>query len=133
VVLEKVNMTHSFDDQVVVPNLMRQLDMLGTAQGESSVSQTGRYFDAPDIDISVYDTIVLCMSGGKDGIASLLQLIEMGVDMSKVELWHQDVDGREGSTLFDWAFMADYNRKLAEAFDLKLFFRGLKVAWKVRC
>lgn len=119
-------MSHSFDDQVVVPNLMRQLDMLGTAQGENGVSQTGRYFDAPDIDISVYDTIVLCMSGGKDGIASLLQLIEMGVDMSRVELWHMDVDGREGSTLFDWAFMADYNRKLAEAFDLKLFFSWLE-------
>jgi len=84
-------MSHTFDDQVVVPNLMRQLDMLGTAQGESVVSQTGRYFDAPDIDLSIYDTIVLCMSGGKDGIASLLQLIEMGVDMSKVELWHHDV------------------------------------------
>ena len=80
-------MSHSFDDQVVVPNLMRQLDMLGCGQGESRVRQTGRYFDSPDMYISAYDTIVLCMSGGKDGIASLLQLIEMGVQYQAQTDW----------------------------------------------
>nr|WP_305910583.1 phosphoadenosine phosphosulfate reductase family protein [Methylomarinum sp. Ch1-1]MDP4523354.1 phosphoadenosine phosphosulfate reductase family protein [Methylomarinum sp. Ch1-1] len=65
------------------------------------------------------------MSGGKDSIASLLHIQEMGVDMSKVELWHHDVDGREGSQLMDWIFMADYNRKLSDAFNVPLYFSWL--------
>ncbi|MFL9611103.1 phosphoadenosine phosphosulfate reductase family protein [Methylobacillus sp. Pita2] len=66
------------------------------------------------------------MSGGKDSIASLLHLLDLGVDRSRIELWHHDVDGREGSTLMDWPFMADYNRKLAAAFNLPLYFSWLE-------
>lgn len=45
----------------------------------------------------------------------------MGVDLGRCELWHHDVDGREGSQLMDWHFMADYNRQLAAAFNLPIF------------
>src|SRR3546814_3829244 len=66
------------------------------------------------------------MAGGNDSIASLLHLVGGGADLRRVELWHHDVDGREGSTLMDWPFMADYNRKLAGAFGLPIYFSWLE-------
>ena len=37
-----------------------------------------------------------------------------------------DGRGREGSSLMDWTFMADYNRQLAAAFGLPLYFSWLQ-------
>ncbi len=111
--------SHTFDDQVVVPRL---LNKVGAANAE--LLQT--YFSAPNLDISLYDRYVIFLSGGKDSIASLLRLVELGVDLNRVELWHHDIDGREGSNLMDWSFMVDYNRKLAEHWGLPLLFSWLE-------
>lgn len=110
--------THTHDDTVVIPALQQQAGVSGSPETT--------YFSAPDIDLDGYDHIIVCMSGGKDSIASLLRLKDMGADMAKVELWHHDVDGREGSRLMDWPFMADYNRKLASALGLPLYFSWLE-------
>lgn len=115
-----------YDDTMTIPGLGQQLGLLFGHELASPPAAPGVYFSAPDIDLSAYDRIVLCMSGGKDSIASLLRLIDMGADMARVELWHHDVDGREGSTLMDWPFMADYNRKLADAFGLPIYFSWLE-------
>lgn len=115
--------THSYDDRVVIPSLHQQLAL---QCGLHEAVNTGIYFSAPDIDLSNYDTIIVCMSGGKDSIASLLRLKEMGADFSKVELWHHDVDGREGSQLMDWRFMADYNRQFADTMGVPIYFSWLE-------
>lgn len=112
-------MTDSYDDAVVVPSL-------GKLAGVGGTAECGAYFSAPEIDLDTYDRIVLCMSGGKDSIACLLHLIDQGVDRSRIELWHHDIDGREGSTLMDWPFMADYNRKLASNLGIPLYFSWLE-------
>jgi len=114
---------HQYDDKTIIPELKSQLGL--SIENCSSISKK-TYFSAPSIDINDYDRIVLCMSGGKDSIASLLHLIDEGVDLSIVELWHHDVDGCEGSTLMDWPFMADYNRQLAAAFGLPIYFSWLE-------
>lgn len=80
--------------------------------------------DAPDL--SAYDHFIVAFSGGKDSLACLLHLIEQGVPREKIELWHHDVDGREGSTLMDWPCTRDYCRKIATAFGVPIFF-----SWKV--
>ncbi len=77
----------------------------------------------PDLDS--YDTFIVAFSGGKDSIACVLHLIEQGVDCSKIELWHHDVDGREGSNLMDWPVTEDYCRQFAKAFNLPIYF-----SWK---
>ena len=41
-----------------------------------------------NIDINSYDHYIIAFSGGKDSLACLLHLLELGVDRSKVELWH---------------------------------------------
>lgn len=113
-----------FDDQVVIPAIAEQLGFSFDVADHSDPQ--GRYFTAHHVDLDSYDSIVLCMSGGKDSIACLLHLLDSGVDKTKLELWHHDVDGREGSTLMDWPFMADYNRKLAAAFNLPIYFSWLQ-------
>lgn len=74
-----------------------------------------------------YDHIVLYFSGGKDSLACLLHLIEIGTDMKKVELWHHDIDGREGGNLkMDWPITPAYCQAVADALGIPLFF-----SWKV--
>ena len=112
--------SHRIDDQLILPGLF---DMTGAAK---AVDENGVFFSAPEIDLDSYDHVVVCMSGGKDSIACLLRLIEMDVDLARVETWHHDVDGNEGSQLMDWLFMRDYNRKLAAAFGVPLYFSWLE-------
>lgn len=64
--------------------------------------------------------ILLCFSGGKDSVAMVLHLLELGVDKSRIHLHHHDVDGA-GEKLFDWACTESYVRKFADHFGLKLF------------
>ncbi|QQK74060.1 phosphohydrolase (plasmid) [Pectobacterium versatile] len=111
---------HSYDDNKIIPGLRKQL------VSSDTVAAAKTYFSAPVIDLDSYDSIIICMSGGKDSIACLLHLIDQGVNLSRVELWHHDVDGREGSTLMDWPFMADYNIKLAHTFGVPLYFSWLE-------
>lgn len=73
-------------------------------------------------ELSSYDYIIVAMSGGKDSTACFLYLLEQGVDMNKVELWHHLIDGREGSELMDWAVTEDYCRKFAAAFKVPVFY-----------
>lgn len=82
--------------------------------------------DRLELDLDSYDKIIVYFSGGKDSLACLLNLFDLGVDPSKIELWHQEIDGREGSTLMDWLITPDYCRKVAAAFGLPIYF-----SWKV--
>ena len=113
-------MSHEIDDRIIIPSLARAVGVT------PSELEQRTWFSAPEIELDAYDNIIVCMSGGKDSIATLLHLVDQNVDMSRVELWHHDVDGREGSTLMDWPFMADYNRKLAAAFGLPLYYSWLE-------
>lgn len=104
-------MTHALDDKLITT--------LAAQAGAADVQTT--WFDCETPDLDSYDRIVLCMSGGKDSIAALMRLVDLGVDMTRVELWHHDVDGTD-SQLFDWTFMKSYNQALAKEFNLPLYF-----------
>lgn len=73
-------------------------------------------------DLHSYDRIVVAFSGGKDSLACVLDLIDRGAPRDRIELWHHDVDGREGERLMDWPVTADYCRKVAAALGLPIFF-----------
>lgn len=78
-------------------------------------------------DLASYDYVIVAMSGGKDSLAALLDLIEAGVPLSKIEMWHHSVDGRgdDANPLFDWPVTESYCEKLAEAIGIPLYF-----SWK---
>lgn len=77
------------------------------------------------MDLYGYDKYIVSFSGGKDSTALLLFLLDNGIPKDRIELWHQDIDGK-GRTLFDWEVTPDYCRKLGEAFDIPVFFQ-----WKI--
>lgn len=72
--------------------------------------------------LSSYDVFLATFSGGKDSLACLLHLLDLGVPRNKIELWHQDIDGQEGSTLMDWPCTRDYVRKVGEAFKVPVYY-----------
>jgi 3'-phosphoadenosine 5'-phosphosulfate sulfotransferase (PAPS reductase)/FAD synthetase len=80
-------------------------------------------------DFAAYDYIIVAFSGGKDSLACLLAVIEAlikaGIPLDIVELWHHEIDGREGSSLMDWPVTRAYCEAVAKAFGLKLYF-----SWK---
>ena len=74
--------------------------------------------DAPDL--RSYDHVVLFTSGGKDATACLLDLLDRGVDPTRIELHHHEVDGR-GPAFMDWPVTGAYVAAQAAAFGLPLF------------
>jgi 3'-phosphoadenosine 5'-phosphosulfate sulfotransferase (PAPS reductase)/FAD synthetase len=91
---------------------------------DDSASPNTNYSDVPDL--SSYEEILVMFSGGKDSIACVLSLLELGVPPEKIELHHHLVDGREGSTLMDWPVTESYCKAFAKAFGLRFV-----VTWKV--
>lgn len=84
---------------------------------------------AKDFNIRSYDFYLVAFSGGKDSLASVLSLLEQGVDPKKIELWHHDIDGREGQVAdfkADWTCTPDYCRKVAEALGFPIYF-----SWRI--
>ena len=73
-------------------------------------------------DLHSYDKYIVSFSGGKDSTALLLHLLDNGVPNDRIELWHQEIDGR-GRNLFDWEVTPDYCRKLGEAFGIPVYYQ----------
>lgn len=72
-----------------------------------------------------YEHIIVYFSGGKDSLACVLHLLESGADKEKIELWHHEVDGKEGSGLMDWPCTPGYCRAVADALGIPIYF-----SWK---
>lgn len=70
-----------------------------------------------------YDRCIVSYSGGKDSTALVYWALER-FPKSKIELWHQDVDG--GSPLMDWPVTPAYVRAVAAALGVRIRFQ-----WKV--
>lgn len=73
-----------------------------------------------------YNKYLVMFSGGKDSLACVLHLLDCGINPEKIELWHHDVDGREGSKLMDWPVTRSYCAKVASVLSLPIYY-----SWKV--
>lgn len=73
-------------------------------------------------DLASYSRIIIAFSGGKDSLALLLHLLDLGVEPRRIECHHHLVDGREGSTLMDWPVTEAYCIAVCKALGVKLTF-----------
>ena len=76
------------------------------------------------VDLQAYDIYVVFLSGGKDSVACLLELIEQGIPREKIECHHHLIDG-EGPEFMDWPCTEEYCKALCKALGVKLYF-----SWK---
>ena len=97
------------------------LDIFDTPTREPDEDQARGAAQEP-LDILSYGTYIVAFSGGKDSVGCVLHLLESGVPRERIELWHHEVDGREGSRLMDWPCTAAYCQAFADTFRLPIFF-----------
>ena len=83
-----------------------------------TVSRSDSETDEPDP--RNYDRVCVAVSGGKDSVAALLHLLDMGVDPARIELHHHDIDGG-GEAFMDWPVTGGYCRALADALGIRLY------------
>lgn len=106
-------------------------DLLLTSDCDSEYEKTAQanfsesVNQSEELDPHSYDRYVVAFSGGKDGLASVLHLLEIGVHRSAIELHHHRVDGNE-SSLMDWPVTESYCEAIAKALDIDLTF-----SWRV--
>lgn len=105
------------------------------AQQETSQNEVWPPLVQPDSCLDAflegYDRIIIFFSGGKDSLACLLIVVSLFNHYSlwgkvELELWHHEVDGREGSKLMDWPCTPAYCRAIADAFGIPLYFSWLE-------
>ena len=65
--------------------------------------------------------ILVAFSGGKDSVAMVLYLLDLGIEKSRIELHHHDVDGKLFN-VFDWTCTPSYCKAFADAFGLPIIF-----------
>ena len=64
----------------------------------------------------------MSFSGGKDSLACLLHLFDLGAPRDRIELHHHEVDG--AIPVMDWPVTPAYCRAVAAALDLPIYFSG---------
>lgn len=86
-------------------------------------------------DWGYYDYVMVSFSGGKDSLACVLYMLELGCPPEKLQLWHQPVDGalEPGErNFFDWPITEDYCRAVAEAIGARFSLnKMLYFQWKI--
>lgn len=98
---------------------MRQLSLMDfEVKIENKVEETKRVSLYP---LEEYDHIIVSASAGKDSMACLFYLLDMGVPTEKIELWHQAADGRgeQHYDLMDWPVSESYLEAVGEHFGIK--------------
>lgn len=73
--------------------------------------------DEINVDPHAYDHVIVFFSGGKDSVACVLMLLDLGVTP---ELWHHDVDGK-GENFFDWPSTNGYVNSFGRHFELPVY------------
>lgn len=78
------------------------------------------------LPLEAYDLVVVLLSGGKDSIACLLKLLELGVPPEKIECWHHDIDGGHPTRRMDWPVTQSYIKVLCAHLGVRL-----RVSWRI--
>lgn len=96
---------------------LNQLALFDVLPRAPRIRDVLRLDETTPVDPTSYDLVIVMFSGGKDSVACVLSLLEMGITP---ELWHHDIDGR-GQNVWDWPVTPSYCDAFAAAFDLKIY------------
>jgi 3'-phosphoadenosine 5'-phosphosulfate sulfotransferase (PAPS reductase)/FAD synthetase len=77
------------------------------------------------LPLDQYNVVIVSFSGGKDSLACLLHLLDLGVPRHKIQLWHQCVDGDPETQdgLMDWPVTHSYAQAVADALGVRIFYQ----------
>lgn len=76
------------------------------------------------LPLEEYDVIIVSFSGGKDSLACVLNLLDRGVDKSKIQLWHQRIDGSDrDDSLMDWPVTEAYCLAVAKTLGVRIMYQ----------
>lgn len=105
---------------------MKQLELKLNLPSSPESSSSNSYYQM--LELKEYDKILIAFSGGKDSLACLLHVLELGVSSTKIELWHHCIDGHDAPDvgekrrpLMDWACTPEYCRAIAKHFEIPFF------------
>lgn len=70
-------------------------------------------------DLLDYDRIIISTSGGKDSLAAVLYLLDLGIPRERLLLWHQCIDGRS-NPFMDWPVTESYCQAMSTALDIPI-------------
>lgn len=105
--------------------VMRQLELFEFQPETPATSTKGTPVELFPLD--EYDHILISSSSGKDSTVCLLMLIELGADLSKIELIHQSVDGgitdSDYVEFMDWPITESYLQAIADHFGIPARFQ----------
>lgn len=77
------------------------------------------------LPLNGYDHVILNLSAGADSMGCLFHLMQAGLDLSKLEIWHQCVDGH-GDTyreFWDWPCTESYIESVGEYFKIPVYYQ----------
>ena len=77
------------------------------------------------LPLNDYDVVILHLSGGADSMATLFELKKRGLDFSKLELWHQAVDGKgdDYKEFWDWPVTEAYCEAVGTYFNVPVYYQ----------
>jgi 3'-phosphoadenosine 5'-phosphosulfate sulfotransferase (PAPS reductase)/FAD synthetase len=78
-----------------------------------------------DVDLHSYDHILVATSGGKDCLAAILVLLEMGIPRDVIEMHHHLVDDPE-EELMEWPNGASYVKQVGASLGI-----AVHLSWRV--
>jgi len=92
------------------------------ADDEESLAVDVRPSTIEVLPLGQYDRVIVSFSGGKDSLACVLHLLELGVTPDRMELWHQAVDGQPGVArrFFDWPVTEAYCNAAAQVLGITI-------------
>lgn len=76
-----------------------------------------------------FDKVLVAFSGGKDSLACILHLLEIGINPSTIELHHHEID-EPGEVFMDWPCTPAYCRAVAKHLNLPCLFSRRKGGFK---
>jgi 3'-phosphoadenosine 5'-phosphosulfate sulfotransferase (PAPS reductase)/FAD synthetase len=103
--------------------IMKQLSLI-----DFEINIENKVVDTKQIELyplNEYDHILVSASAGKDSMACLFHLLDLGVPKEKIELVHQSVDGRgeQYTEFMDWPVTESYLEAVGEHFGIKTAFQ----------